>query len=212
MLCRECHKRPVAPVVAWDIDGTMANYHETFTEMACRYWNIPQPPDTWDGSGEMEDYLCLTKEQYREAKLAYRQGGYKRSLPMYPYGARAVNDTRDMGAEVWVCTTRPWQRLDNIDPDTREWCRRHRIEFDGLLYGERKYHQLIESVHPDRIVGVIDDLVEYLDDAESLGLPTFQVVRPHNRSAEARWHTRGTLHEATDWVEENIKRWREKYG
>lgn len=187
MRCEACHKRSVKPVVALDIDGTLAEYHMTFANMARLYWDLPQPVGAWDGDGEFEDWLGLTKEQYREAKLAYRQGGNKRWLPAYPGVRELVESLRAAGAEIWVCTTRPWQRLDNIDPDTREWCRRNGVAYDGMLYGESKYEQLVEAVHPERVMGVVDDLADYLRQAEYVGLPAFQVARMHNRAESARY-------------------------
>jgi hypothetical protein len=49
-------------------------------------------------------------------------------------GQTFVDTLRAEGAEVWLTTTRPHDRFDRVDPDTREWCRRNGINFDGLLY------------------------------------------------------------------------------
>lgn len=207
MRCSSC-SHEVKPVVALDIDGTLGNYHDTFTDFAGVYHDLIMPDAPWNGAGEMEDWLGLTKEQYREAKLAYRQGGSKRSLPAYPYARTMAMAMHRAGAEVWVATTRPWQRLDNIDPDTKEWLRRNQIPYDGLLYGDDKYDRLVKAIDPERILLVIDDLPEMIDRATSLGMPTFQVHRDHNQACR---RTGGSLAEALELFHDQLQDWKDKH-
>lgn len=170
------------------------------------------PPNPWDGRGEMEDYLKLTKAQYREAKLAYRQGGNKRWAPIYEDANKVVDAVHDNDAELWVATTRPWMRLDNIDPDTRYWLDAHDIRYDGLIYGEDKYFQLAERVEYERIVLVIDDLKVQLEAAHNLGLDAWQVSRYHNSNHTARWYPRGHLYQAPELIRTKIELWKKSYG
>lgn len=210
MLCSSCSCE-VKPVVAFDIDGVLGDYHSHFTAFCLNYWqHATLRSQPYDGSMEFEEWLGLTKIEYREAKLAYRQGGFKRWLPIYPGAVEAVRTVRDAGCDVWIATTRPWQLLNNIDPDTREWLRRHSIRYDGLLYGDDKYRQLCESVDPDRIIAVVDDLSVQCGLAEKDGLKAFQVERPHN--AADRVNASGTLEEITSWIHNMIFLWRRKYA
>lgn len=215
MICTNCSK-PVVPVASLDIDGTLGNYHDTFRVFCANYFAKDGlrtlPP--WPGVGEFEDYLGLTKAQYREAKLAWRQGGNKRWLPSYPGASELAIDIRRAGIELWVATTRPWQRLDNIDPDTKEWLRRNCIVIDGLLYGEDKYKQLVEHVEPGRILGVVEDLPEQLEVARGVGLATYMVDRSHNRDwlrslEPADRPAHGSLASASVWLAERLHRWKE---
>jgi len=166
----------------------------------------------WDGEGDFEEWLSLTREEYREAKLSFRQGGFKRWSPVFSDAHRLIDGIRSLGAEVWFTTTRPWQRLDNVDPDTREWLSRNHFSYEGLLYDEDKYARLIEIVGSERIVGVIDDLPEMFDRAEELGLPVFQVERNHNAHQTQMRRTRGTLLDALQWVTINVERWENSEG
>lgn len=179
MLCTTCNT-VIHPVVAVDIDGTLAQYHETFLGFARHYFNRPLPT-AWSGQGDWEEYLGLTRAEYREAKLAFRQGGFKRWMPAFPDVMDLLRRLREEGVEVWLCSTRPWAQVNNIDPDTQEWLRRHNFTPDGLLYGDDKYMQLVEAVDPRRVVAVLDDLREQCQIAENLGLPAMQVARVHNR-------------------------------
>jgi hypothetical protein len=210
VLCSNCAS-DLKPVVAVDIDGTLADYHLAFSSFAITYFNMPHPDFPWDGEGEMENYLGITKSQYREAKLAYRQGGNKRWMRMYPGARSFVSDLRLYGAEVWIATSRPWQRLDNIDPDTRFWLDCNGVQFDGMLYGNDKYDQLIQAVGSDRVVGVVDDLFQQLVKAHRLGLSGFQPEREHNSFAACHWDPRGSLYEATEWATQRIDDWREEH-
>lgn len=207
MRCSQCSQN-VKPVVAVDIDGTLGDYHTHFTDFCIGYHEISMPVMPYDGSGDFEDYLGLTRQQYREAKLAYRQGGQKRSMPEYGGAREFVASLRAAGVEVWIATTRPWQRLDNIDPDTREWLRRHDIGIDGLLYGDDKYEQLCEHLDADRVVGVIDDLLEQCELAINIGLPAVQVKREHNVATQ--FFPRLTLDEAEGWFIAKANEWRQK--
>lgn len=162
MRCSEC-SADVLPVVAIDIDGTLADYHGHFLQFLSLWTDHPLELG-YNGSERFRDWVCpaygISLDAFRAAKLAYRQGGMKRTMPMYPGAADLVRAAREEGAEVWLTTTRPWDRYDRVDPDTREWLRRQGIEFDGLLYSDDKLHDLAESVDPGRVVAVLDDQYE----------------------------------------------------
>lgn len=224
MRCSGC-SQPIRPVVALDIDGTLADYHTAFHNFCRGYWDLHEAPDpapwgcgvligqrcSYDGSNNFEDHIGITKAQYREAKLAYRQGGNKRWLTAYAGSHELVKAIHAAGAELWVCTTRPWNSLSNIDPDTQEWLRRQGFEVDGLLYGDSKYQQLVEAVDKDRVVGCVEDLAEQFDMARALSLPVIQVARDHNGAATQKRVPRGTLDLVQAWVLHQIEDWRDTY-
>lgn len=173
---------PLAPVVALDIDGTLGGYHDHFCWFASMYLQEMVDP-VWkpEHKGEFSEALGLDKHVYRDIKLAYRQGGMKRSLPPYEGVRELVSRMRDYyGIQVWVTTTRPWNRLDNIDPDTQFWIDRNLGRVDGVIYGEDKYLDLLDIVGPGRIVGVVDDLPENIARAREIGLRAILRSGPHN--------------------------------
>lgn len=183
IICSECSK-PTSPIVALDIDGTLADYHDDFRKFCDRYYDRELEKfetEPYRG-GDFADYLELSKEQYRAAKLAYRQGGGKRTMPFY-------EDTRDLiemlvgyGVEIWITTTRPYNRFDSTDPDTREWLRRHDIPWSHLIYDDDKFLRLTEAVDQRRIVTVVDDLAANVNRAAELNLHPVLVSRPYNMS------------------------------
>jgi hypothetical protein len=226
------------PVVAIDIDGTLADYHGHFLNFA-RGWlgrEVPDPDEINDGK-PLHQFMGITKATYREVKLAYRQGGLKRSMPCIEGADMLVNRIRrqaclrnkvnpgscyqhGLGAEVWICTTRPYLRLDNIDPDTREWLRRFRIRYDALLFdpsdGDNKYRELARQAG-DRVAIALEDLPAQALKAHQHKVP---IVALHNQPYNQywddieypwlyRWSNTGSAYEL---VCAALKKWRRQHA
>jgi len=154
------------PIVALDIDGTLGDWHRHFLTFAAQWTGRPMPaPEDINPGLPLHRHMGMSKATYRQCKLAFRQGGLKRSMPVYDGARELTVRLRKAGAEVYICTTRPYLRLDNIDPDTRHWLRRNGIQYDGVLFGEHKYRDLAKFVGADRIVAVLDDLPEMCEQA-----------------------------------------------
>jgi hypothetical protein len=175
------------PVVALDIDGTLGDYHKHFLTFAAGWFGRPMPdPEEARHGVRLSTFIGVSHREYRDCKLAYRQGGMKRTMPCYPYAADLTHNIRQADAQVWLCTTRPYMRLDNIDPDTREWLRRNDIEYDAVIFegidGESKYEDLVEQVGLARIIALCDDLPAQVQDAQRLGIGTCYLRdQPYNR-------------------------------
>lgn len=173
------------PVIALDADGTLFDYHGWFLRFATDYWGRRFPsPEAINSRKPLHTFMGLTLAEYRETKLAYRQGGLKRSMPCLEGAADLVKHVRKY-AEVWICTTRPYLRLDNIDPDTREALRRNNIKYDGLLFdpvgGDNKYKELKRQAGA-RVCAVVEDLPEQVLRAVKLGLlPIYLRNQPYNQ-------------------------------
>jgi hypothetical protein len=209
MLCSNCN-RHVKPVVGVDIDGLLGNYHEHFTWFAEMYLGRPLPRP-YEGGEEFSDFLQLDKRVYREIKLAYRQGGLKRFLPMYDGADLFVKTLQALGVEIWIATTRPYLRLDNIDPDTRHWLKWNDIPYDFMVHGEDKWIQLINQVGKDRIICVFDDLLEECQKAWDLGLMINQPDRVHN--SREPWHYRFEIwSHPLAWIADIVNRWEVRDG
>lgn len=213
MRCTSCTEH-VTPVAALDIDGTMAQYHATFFNFLYRWTgcgtDLLQHMLRYDGSVEISDWLEMPKRTYQDAKLAFRAGGFKRWMPAFEGLEHLVGTLRNGGAEVWVTTTRPWMRMDNIDEDTREWLKRNRVNFAGLLFDEDKYGVLCERIDPARIVLVLEDQPDQYDRAAELQLPVWLRTSSYNRAIH-REHGCATLPQAAGVAANQIKLWREQH-
>lgn len=218
MLCSRC-STPIRPVVALDIDGTLGDYHGHFFEFMLGYaGQIVDEHDTYRGDIPYGQYICETFDvsidEFRNAKLAYRQGALKRTMPVYE-GADQLAKRISERAELWITTTRPYLRMDNIDPDTREWLARNEIPCDGLLYHKDKYEILREHVDPRRVVAILDDLAENLEPIPRLFGRTrgigIQFATIYNE--RCRMDTVATSHhEAEKMILDRIERWKRDNG
>lgn len=191
MLCSRCGE-VVQPVVALDIDGTLGDYHEHFWSFAELYLNEYRVYN-YRGVGMFRDYTCdqfgITQDVWYDIKLAYRQGAQKRSMPVEPWASELSKEIRMAGCELWLTTTRPYLRLDGIDPDTRFWLGIHDIEYDKLLYDQDKYAMLAHQIDPHRVIAVIDDLAFNLDYAEMMfgKQVCFLKAGQHNESSQTTY-------------------------
>lgn len=216
MRCSDCSE-VVKPVVICDIDGTLGDYQGHFLRFASLYTGS-SVPDTYDGSVPFKQwYLHMlpseTEATWHAVKLAYRQGAQKRSMPIYPAAAEFCRDVREDGAELWLATTRPYLRLDNIDPDTRHWLSLHNIEFDGLLFDDRKYDVMAERVDKERVVAVVDDLSEQIESARRVFGGSIPILRrtKYNGWSESGPEMRDNYYLKTirDTVRSRIRYWKD---
>jgi hypothetical protein len=217
MRCTSC-TAPVLPVVALDIDGTLGNWHRQWFSFSAAWTGRYEDLEHWltyDGAEELSDFMELDKPRYRQIKLAFRQGGNKRWMEPYKDAAGFCAMVKTLGVELWITTTRPWMRLDNVDPDTREWLLRQGIKYDGLIYDEAKYERLAEIVGAERVVAVLDNEFEECEKARPLGLHPILRRTSFNRacvppgawlSAEA--HSFG---EAYQMIEQAVMAWRKEH-
>ena len=169
MLCSNCGQL-IRPVVAVDIDGTLGDYHGHFSSFAANFLDVSFGYRTdkvftrYQGGEPYKEWFCrmydCDETTFRAVKLAYRQGGMKRTMPMFEGADEFVRDLR-ADAEVWLATTRPHERFDRIDPDTKEWLRRNDIRFDALYFGDDKMQQVAQAAG-ERLVAFVDDEVTNL--------------------------------------------------
>jgi hypothetical protein len=216
MKCTECN-RSIKPVVALDIDGTMGMYHDHFLFYASGYLN-QQIKDHYVGNQPFKEWFCAnyrcSTDVWHDIKLAYRQGGMKRTMPVYADAQLLADSVRAAGAELWVTTTRPYIRHDNIDPDTREWLRRNHITYDYMIYDGHKYKKLAQLVGSERVCAVLDDLLDELDEAEALFGKDVPILRrtKYNRAFQRPDTMQATnLPMASRFIQYKIKKWREQY-
>jgi hypothetical protein len=218
------------PIVALDIDGTLGDYHTNFLTFADKYFHSGcgswlEMAKTQDNPGlPLWEWMGISQRDYRDAKLAYRQGGWKRWMPCYEGAAELTRRIRSAGAEVWLCTTRPYLRLDNVDPDTREWLSRNGIEYDALLFDPAheedgtKYDELARQAG-GRVASVVDDLPEMIGAATLAGLPasiqTFAILRdqPYNRHFISPLYRRArSCKQIWYAVSSDLTRWKNENG
>jgi hypothetical protein len=205
-----------APVVALDIDGTSGDYHSHFTKFAEAWTGKEMPsPNAYTGGVHFSKHLGISRQTYNKIKLAYRQGGMKRSMPVYPGIGEFTRKVRENKCQVWICTTRPYLSLNGIEPDTRHWLReRAHIQYDGLLYGPHKYRDLVTAVGRERVLIVYDDLPAMIDVALDLGLRAAMREQPYNRQYDRNGNWCRVSSVADMWVNflVELEKWKANNG
>lgn len=164
----------------------------------------------------MKEWFCgaynVDRRAWHDIKLAYRQGAQKRSMPVYDGASDLSERVRDAGAELYLTTTRPYMRLDNVDPDTRWWLGRNGIEYDGLLYDEDKYKVLASNLDEGRVVAVLDDIDEQYDAAAEMFGETVPILRCNAyNTAVNRPNSHDHLGRVASEIEKRIYDWRDKH-
>lgn len=184
---------PNSPIVALDVDGTLGDYHSHFLKFAQEWYGRPMPAASEINPGlPLHKFMQTSKSTYRKCKLAYRQGGLERSMPAYPGARELAASIRKSGAEVWVATTRPYLKYDQLYSDTLHWLRRHRIQYDAVIHGPNKYREINRIAGESRsgpgisrVAAVLDDLPEMIEQANGLGMPALLRDQPYNRHYDA---------------------------
>lgn len=206
------------PVVSLDLDGTLGDYHGHFLRFAEGWFGQSMPdPHKINPRLKLWEFMEVPLDQYRLCKLAYRQGGMKRTMPPYHWAAQLTEAIRSHGAEVWICTTRPFQRMDNIDPDTQEWLRRNKIQYDALLFdtlegGKGSKYDELQRQAGDRVAAILEDLPELVEHAWDLQImgcgEPIMLQQPYNVTDP--WPVKAeTLVDAWHKIKHGIEVWKE---
>src|SRR4029079_3786173 len=179
------------PVAAIDVDGTLGDHYQHTVDFASLglglYIKYQHENGCPEGANKFQfaRAMGISKSTYRQIKLAYRQGGMVRSMPLHDGAKQLIDGLRRAGMAVWICTTRPYLRLDNMAADTTHWLRRNRLKVDGLIASDYKYHDLVKAVGRENIVAMLDDLPEMCVQATRAGIHPVMITRSHN--AESPW-------------------------
>lgn len=197
-------------VVGIDVDGTLGDYHGHFLRFA-EGWLGKQMPDPQEINPglPLHKFMRVSKERYRKVKLAYRQGGLKRSMPCYDGARELTVEIRKAKAEIWICTSRPYLQHGPIEPDTREWLRRNGIQYDNIIWGEHKYRDLYKMCG-DNVVATLEDLPTMVRQCNGLMIDCIIRDQPYNKDEPGPRAM--DLWGAQDSLLARLEMWRERHG
>jgi len=225
MRCSEC-SAPITPVVALDIDGTLGDFHAHFISFLESYLNWPFHHccgfEMYDGAIAFNQWARETYgidyRTWQDIKLAYRQGAQKRSMPVIPGAENVVLTAAREGCEIWFTTTRPYLRLDNIDPDTRFWLDNVLgVEdlYSGMIYDELKYERFRELVDPERVILILEDLPEMYDAAAVIfgeEVPVLVDSIYNSEAQDSMMTTVSDMYALPGLIMQRANRWRLEHG
>lgn len=206
------------PVFGIDIDGTLGDYHSHFLKCAEMFLQRDMPdPTEINPLLPLHRHMGVAKLKYREIKMAYRQGRWKRSMPVFEGARELTVELRRAGAEIIICTTRPFNQLGEVDADTRWWLRHHGIQHDFLIWGEHKYRDLRKMYGIENVVAVLDDELEQMNRCHDLRLPFYLRDQPYNQTRDMTAPTAGmrgasvrvnNLYDAKNRMMQDLEYWR----
>jgi hypothetical protein len=195
-----------------DIDGTLGDHHGHFKRCASMYTGREDILHRTPGH-DFPRSLGLGKPLYREIKLAYRRGGWKRSMPVFP-GASDLCRRIRRDAVLVLATTRPWLNHDGIDKDTVHWLRRNAIQYDYLFFGGQwKYRAAVKQYGgADMCAAVLDDLPPMIWQALDAGVQTAILMDGwHNKEVTDLARVYG-MQGAQEAILEAIDNWRQQHA
>ncbi len=210
------------PWIGIDIDGTLGDYHRHFLMCAEMFLQRKMPDPTFiNPLLPLHKHMGVSKRVYREIKMAYRQGRWKRSMPIFHYARQMTVDLRRAGGRIAICTTRPFNQLGEVDTDTRWWLRHHGIQHDLLVWGPHKYRDLANKLGDGKIIAVVDDELEQLNRCRKLDIPFYLRDQPYNQtnfwsgeqlalrgiSREGRWLRILNLEDVTSRLLKDLEHW-----
>lgn len=179
--------RAAGPVIAVDLDGTVADWVEGMrrwlaTHLDPRAAGLPEPARYRLETDPHWGRLVGPGRFGRLLRLFATDGGYGRLAP-YPGAVEALGRLVDGGVRVLVVTSRLADPpVPRVVGDTRAWLVRHRIPHHGLI--------LLRGAKSPVVGGgvrwLVDDDPDQLDRARRDGLEALRCPRPWNRTSPHR--------------------------
>ncbi len=171
--------------IAFDIDGILANFHYSFSQVANKLFGCPIVEDINNVKAyRWEDWgYPLTKEQHnkvwREIDKNVEDFWFNMKPLVNDSAFRKLKDLENKGHSVYFITSRRNTAGKNVLNQTNRWIKKHTsLEHFSVIPSEKK-GKILDGIKSDYI---IDDYPENLIEAsiEALNCRSFLLVRPYN--------------------------------
>lgn len=166
-------------VVGIDIDGVLGMYHEWFTEYCKQVWALPV-----DEFSEIKGKV--SPEIYEQIKAAYRQSGWKATMPAKPGASELTRALKEAGYQIIILTARPYKRYTRIYPDTLEFLQRNDIKFDAIIWDEEKHLKIIKKF--PNMEFMVEDTPEIALEVAKAGYPVYVPSGEANKNFDLDSH------------------------
>jgi uncharacterized HAD superfamily protein len=166
-------------VVGIDIDGVLGMYHEWFTEYCKQVWAIAA--DTFD-----EVKTVVGPEIFTKIKAAYRQSGWKATMPAKPGASELTKKLKAAGYQIIILTARPYKKYTRIYPDTLEFLETNDIMFDAIIWDEKKHLKIIKKF--PNMDFMIEDTPSIALEVAKAGYPVYIPTGPANKDFDENAH------------------------
>lgn len=178
--------QPPQPILIVDLDGTIANYHDSFL-IWCEYEGYLAEgthKSMQFGLRPDGDLLVAYPEYRRWCDEFEGSGGYRNICPYYD-GVNLVRAARTQGAYIVVTTARPVNTFKRIWHDTWSWLREFGIVPDQLLFEEDR--SLFAGMFSDKQpVAALEDNPQNAARLARSGATVWLRAQPYNEGIS--WH------------------------
>lgn len=160
-------------VCAFDLDGILNYYPKTWVD----YINATLCTSFKDLN---EAKGAIPYSTYKTMKWQYRESGIKAKLEIRA-GAKAVMDElQRRGYKILILTSRPFKKHKTLFKQTTSWLDQHQIPYDGIIFGDEKYVEVLTQVPHLRFL--VDDHHYYAQSVAQWGYDTFLLNTPYNQA------------------------------
>jgi hypothetical protein len=122
--------------------------------------------------------LEIPEDAWQNLKHAFRTGGHKRRLPVFPDAKDFLMRCQDAGYRIVLLTSRPIDRYQNIFTDTILWLNDNNLPFDFVWWSVDKAERiLMEDGLREKVMFAVDDDARFVDQFARAGIPTYWLRR-----------------------------------
>ena len=160
-----------------DIDGVLADYPASFFQFV-ESIGREVPKDIVHTAD-----LTLDPKEYAYLKHLYREGGYKRSIPVVKGAKRFLDIIKKRGYAIVLLTSRPYKQYKRMFADTMEWLDKNKLYYDAIIFDEEKNIRLYREFG-DRVKFFVEDELGKANEVAEIGIKTFLINRAYNIGKE----------------------------
>jgi uncharacterized HAD superfamily protein/NTP pyrophosphatase (non-canonical NTP hydrolase) len=168
-----------------DIDGVLGDYPRSFVEFINE-----QLGTTYDyrtvKSYDVGAALGLPPEVSASLKHMYRETGQKRFIPVIEGAKQFLDELKYMGYIVVLLTSRPYQQYKRIYGDTQYWLAEGKLQYDAILWDERKGERLIQEFGRDKVEFFVDDVGNFANGISDAGMKCYLINKPYNEDIQIK--------------------------
>jgi uncharacterized HAD superfamily protein len=159
-------------VAGIDIDGVLNYYPQPWVDFINKWLDT-------DFKDLNEVKANVPYQKYRDIKYEYRESGVKQKLKVRAGARELLQALKDRGYTNLILTSRPFNKHKTLFKQTTEWLRLGKLPYDGIIFGENKYQEILQKV--PNLAFMIEDHRYYANMIAKWGYPVFLVDSPYNQ-------------------------------
>lgn len=175
--------------VVIDIDNVLCDYIGGMCEWLPSQFEVPDDSASPELLGRINRIkrtgefinarsLGIPDDSWQKIKHAFRVGGFKRKLPVFPDAFTFMYRMRADGHLIVLLTSRPIDRYPNIFTDTILWLNDNHLPYDFVWWATDKAERIAQvDGFKQHILFAVDDDWRYVQQFASAGIHTYWLQR-----------------------------------